>query len=456
MGLLARVRDAFSPERSTGIFGLGFDEWVSWFAFNGHHYPFIPAQTLGEPQEEPEGTFEGYIQGAYKSNGIVFACITARMLLFSEARFQYRQIRSGRPGDLFGNQGLSPLEKPWPNATTGDLLSRALLDSDLAGNFYAYRRGQKIKRMRPDWVSIVMGSEMDPDEPGFALDAEVIGYIYKPGGPRGSSEPVVLLPEQVCHFAPLPDPSARFRGMSWLTPVIQEIMGDKAATNHKLRYFEKGATPNFVVKADPQMDPTRFQEFVKVFKDAHGDLTDAYRTIFLGGGADVTVVGSDMKQVDFKQTQGGGETRICAAARVPPIIVGVSEGLAAATYSNYGQARRAFADLTMRPLWRNMAGSLSTIIDVPSDAELWYDDRDIPFLQEDVQDAAKILEVHSQAIRNLTDGGYEPKSVVDAVVSGDLKRLTHTGKLSVQLHDPSEAPQNGKVEVPVPIGGGDG
>jgi hypothetical protein len=56
-------------------------------------------------------------------------------------------------------------------------------------------------------------------------------------------------------------------------------------------------------------------------------------------GADVKTVGADLQQVDFKQVQGAGETRICAAARIPPIIVGVSEGLDSATYSNYGQAR---------------------------------------------------------------------------------------------------------------------
>jgi phage portal protein BeeE len=256
----------------------------------------------------------------------------------------------------------------------------------------------------------------------------------------------VLLPEEMCHFAPIPDPLARFRGMSWLTPVIREIMGDNAATNHKLTYFEKGATPNLAVTTDPTLTPERFREFVSLFEEKHSKLMDAYTTIFLGGGADIKVVGSDMKQIDFKVVQGAGETRICMAANVPPIVVGASEGLEAATYSNYGQAMRRFADITMRPLWRNIAGSLASIIDVPADAELWYDDRDIPALQEDVKDAALVLETQSRAIRNLTDGGYDPPSVIDAVTSGDLKRLKHTGLLSVQMQPPgAELPeQNGR------------
>lgn len=444
MGLLARLGLQREPERSTGIGALSFDQWLSWMTYQGNQYPFMPAMSMsGQPREEPEPTFEGYVHGAYRTNGVVFACMLARLSLFSEARFQFRQIRSGRPGDLFGTEELRILERPWENATTGDLLARAIQDADLAGNFYAVRRQGTIRRLRPDWVTIVIGSELDAEQPGFASDAEVIGYLYKPGGPRGASDPEVLFPDEVAHFAPIPDPTARFRGMSWLTPVVREIMADQAATDHKLTYFERGATPNLAVSLDASVGAEAFSTFVEAFKLRHGDLEDAYRTIFLGGGADIKVVGSDLRQIDFKETQGGGETRIAAAAGVPPVIVGLSEGLEAATYSNYAQARRRFADLTMRPLWRNIAGSLQSIIEVPAGSELWYDDRDIPFLQEDVKDAAEIVEVHSRAIRNLTDGGYTPESVVDAVVSGDLRRLSHTGLLSVQMQKPGSASTNG-------------
>lgn len=456
MGLLARLFGAAPEKRATGIQPLSFDEFVSWFSFQGHQYPFWPSMTSnGKPQEEPEATFEGYVHGAYRTNGVVFACMLARLMLFSEARFQFRQLRSGRPGDLFGTEALGPLERPWQNATTGDLLSRAIQDVDLAGNFYAVRRGDTIRRMRPDWVTIVLGSDVSPKEPGFALDAEVVGYLYTPGGPKSGNESQVLLAEQVAHFAPIPDPAARFRGMSWLTPVLRDIMADKAATDHKLTYLEKGATPNLAVTLDPSVTYDVYRQFEEAFESKYADLRDAYRTIILGGGADMKVVGSNFEQLQFKDTQGAGETRIAAAAGVPPVIVGLSEGLEAATYSNYGQARRRFADGTMRPLWRSFAGSIATLIQVPERSELWYDDRDIPFLQEDVKDAADILEVHSRAIRNLTDGGYEPGSVVEAVTSGDLRRLKHTGLLSVQMQKPgANGSKNGKpdpeqLEAPV-------
>jgi Phage portal protein len=438
----------------TGINPLSWDAFQNYFSYGGLAYPFMRGGTLGEKQEEPEASFEGYVQAAYRSNGVIFACMLARLLLFSEARFQFRRLRSGRPGNLFGSEALRPLETPWPNATTGDLLARMEQDSSLAGNFYCARWRGGLRRMRPDWVTIILGSMSDEEASGWSLDADVLGYVYKPGGARSSEPEVVLLPEQVCHYAPIPDPIARFRGMSWLTPVIRELMGDNAATTHKLRFFENGATPNMVTKINVT-DKDQFEEWIAKLEAANSGLANAYRTMYLAEGMDSQVVGSNFRQIDFKATQGHGETRIAAAAGVPPVIVGLSEGLEAATYSNYAQARRRFADGTMRPLWRNACGSLASIIDVPPDAELWYDDRDVPFLQEDQKDAAEIRHVDAQTLKALTEAGYTPESAQAAVLAGDMSLLKHSGKFSVQLREPSENESNGEVPKALVPGGAD-
>jgi phage portal protein BeeE len=425
----------------------------AWMAFNGLGYPLIQQSMAPAPEERLEGSFMSAVQQVYKQNGVVFACIAARMLIFSEARFQWQQLRGGRPGDLFGTAELGVLETPWPNATTGDLLSRMLLDADMAGNFFGTIRPprrpgepRRIKRLRPDWTTIIAGSET-----GDELDAELIGYAYQPGGPASGNDPIPLLPELVAHFAPYPDPMAHYRGMSWLTPVLREITADNASTNHKLRFFENGATPNLVVTlGDSRLTPESFQVWVDKMEASHSGVVNAYRTLYLASGADAKVVGSSFKDIDYKAVQGAGETRIAAAARVPPVIVGLSEGLDAATYSNYAQAKRAFADGTIRPLWRNAAGSLQTILGQQGGARLWYDDRDIPFLQEDRKDAAEIQAQQAQTIRTLTDAGYDPDTVVDAVLAEDFSRLkgAHQGLFSVQLQPPGTANGNGSTPAP--------
>jgi len=384
--------------------------------------------------------FEAKVRHAYKSNGPVFALMMVRQLLFSEARFQFRQMRNGRPGELFGTPDLALLETPWSGGTTGNLLSRYIQNADLEGNGYVtnYNPG-RLKILRPDWVTIITGSEEEPSLASEAIDSELLGYMYDP--PTGS-QPWFLLPEQVGHFAPIPDPEFQFRGMSWLTPVIREIVGDTAATQHKLKFFENGATPQVVVSLDPSVTPEKVKKFQALMDSDHRGVDTAYKTLYLGGGADVTVVGKDLHQLDFKATQGAGETRLAAAAGVPSVIVGFSEGLAGSSLNagNYSSSRRRLADGTMRPLWREAAGSLAPLINVPAGAELTYDDRDIAWLREDRRDAADIQGVQARTIRSLVDAGYEPKTVTAAVAAEDYSLLQHTGLYSVQLQKPGTGP----------------
>ena len=296
---------------------------------------------------------------------------------------------------------------------------------------------------------------MDSDEPSLALDAEVIGYMYHPGGYAATYDPIALLPEQVCHFAPIPDPLARFRGMTWMTSIIREFMADNAMSDHKLKFFEQGATVNLMVTFPQAKSQEQFDMHVERFKRQHQSVANAYKTFFAAEGTTATPIGSTMQQIEFKIVQAAGEVRIAAAAGVPPIVASIQGGLDAATYSNYGQARRAFADGTMRDLWGDFAGSMAGIINVPGGSELWYDDRNIAFLQDDQLDNAEIQQKHATAINTLIIAGYEPDAVVDAVLSDDYSRLTgrHTGLFSVQLQPPgTQAPDPTANGNGVPIG----
>ena len=437
-----------------------FFPWDDFATFNygNLQYPLtVPPQSLGGHEERPAQSFMGYVQALYKSNGVVYAVMAVRMLLFSEARFQWRRMQSGRPGDLFGTPELQILENPWPGATTGDLLTRMIQDADLEGNFYCTIRGGQIRRLNPAWVTIVVGSPNDPSIEAWDIDSELVGYIYHPNGPHSGIDPEVLLPEEVCHFKPIPDPAFHFRGMSWLTPVVREILADGAATSHKLKFFESGATPNMVVSLDPAITKDQFDQWIETFKGRHEGVRNAYRTLYLGGGAKVDVVGSNFQQIDFKITQGAGETRIAAAGGVPPVVVGLSEGLQAATYSNYELAMRRLTDLTMRPLWRNAAGSLQNILRGPGGgAELWYDDRDIPALAEAETDRAMNQSTRAQTLHTLIAAGFKPDTAILAVEADDFSLLDHTDLFSVQLQPAGSVTQGKGALVAGTVTGGNG
>ena len=440
MGLLERIAAARGGQRHiTNV--TQYAQALNELFYNGHAYPITGVQqTLsGEKVERITNSLEGYAQSAYAGNGVVFACMSVRQLVFSAVRFQWQRINGGRPSDLFGTRDLALLERPWTGGTTQDLLAQMIQDADLAGNSYWTVVDGELVRLRPDWVEIVL-------EPRTLRGQQVgwrrFAYVYTEGGPYSGNDKVALLPSEVAHFAPVPDPLGTFRGMSWLTPVIREIQNDGLMAKHQRAFFENGATPNMVVKGITATTKEQFDQIVSMLESSHAGAANAYRTLYLTAGADATVVGSDLQQLDFKTVRGYGETRIAAAAGVHPVIVGLSEGLQGSSLNagNYGQARRRFADGTMHPLWQNAAGSLEQILPAPAGARLWYDARDVPFLREDRDAAAKIQQAQAATMRQLIDGAFVPESVVAAVDAEDWSLLEHTGIPTVQVQQITPPP----------------
>lgn len=440
MRLLDRLRGRDEPER------LSLDEYGQMLNLYmnsglGYQTPSLMQTLAGTGTERPADNFQGLATQAYAANGVVFACMLVRQLVFSSVRFQFQQFLKGKPSDTFGDTTLSVLERPWSGGTTQDMLSRMIQDADLAGNSYWVRQGNELVRLRPDWVQIVGKPRYMNKPSGGRGTGQVgwvkLGYIYTEGGTASQNEGVPFTVDEVAHFAPIPDPLAVFTGMSWLTPILREIQADQAMTRHQRKFFDNGATVNMIIKHPVGADAAAVKKWGDELQARLGGVDNAWKNLNLYPGADATPVGANFQQIDFKKVRGGGETRVAAAAQVPPIIVGLSEGLESATYSNYGQARRRFADGTMHPLWANTAGSLERVVPPPnSSSRLWYDATDIPFLREDEADAANIAAVRAATINTYVAAGFTPESAVKAVDSGDINLLVHSGLVSVQLLPP--------------------
>ncbi|GIH07410.1 hypothetical protein Rhe02_54770 [Rhizocola hellebori] len=453
LGRIAAKRNQLTGgQRPRGAARKSFTEPLSW-ALDEMRLPWLGSTPLDGRKEGIENDFEAYIRRAYKANGIIFACITTRQQVFSQARFQWREFTKGRPGDLFGNEELSILERPWPSGTTGELLARMEVVASLAGNFYATvvdddgrfgkaatGEGRRIAYLRPDWVTIIIGS---PNDNPYDARAKVIGYEFQPRTVTGvrSGQPLFLLPNQVCAYQPIPDPEARFRGMSWLTPVLREIQADNAATSHKDAFLKNSARPGLAIKMDKDTSTEAFKEFVEIFKANHQGWQNHFGTLFLAGGADVTPITMNFQELDLANVQAKTENRIAVAAGVPAAILGISEGLQGSTLNagNFTAAKRLFAETTIADLWAKACPSLQTLLTPPSPgAELWYDARQIPFLRDDAKDAASIQQMEATTIKSLNETGYEPDSVVAAVINKDWRLLKHSGRFSVQLRAPGE------------------
>jgi hypothetical protein len=430
------------------------DQWLtdyllpSSFGWGGVQYPIgLLNQTYtGSKVQEVAPTLPGYLAAARRCPP-VFAAQMVRALALSQMRFAFRNppyltfTPSGKPKtprEVFGTPALGPLERPWRNATTGELVTRMEWHAGLAGNSYVARRPDRLRVLRPDWVGIMYGSDLEPDDPAHALDGELLGYVYVNRGFGSGNKPRTLLPDEAAHWSPLPDPENAGIGMSWVTPAVREIQGDQAAAEHKLRYFANSATPNMVVKGIPAASKEEFDTAVAMMEDAHAGVANAYRTLYLMAGADATVVGGNLQQIDFRAVVGAGETRISMLSRVHPVILAAAEGLqgSALNAGNFGMARRIWADTWISPTLQDLAASMASVVEVPPGSEMWFDAADMPILREDAKDAAEIDQIKGANIRQLVDGGFDPDTVVATIAPEWRRMLRHSGLLSVQLNPP--------------------
>lgn len=454
MGLLDRIAAARSETR------YSIDSYINdyllptQFGFQGNQYGVGGygglVQTLaGNRASEIVNTLPGYM-AALRNCPPAFSAELVRASVLSQARFTFRNL-PGRPNarKQFGTRELGILETPWPNATTGELIARMEWHAGVAGNAYVTRRAKRLKVLRPDWVAILYGSEQEPEDAIHALDGQLIGYVYQNGGLYSSgNQPTTLLPADVAHWSPIPDPEAGEVGMSWITPAIREMQGDRLASEHKIRYFENGATANLVIKGIPAVTAGQFNELVDMMEAKHAGVANAYKTLYLTAGADATVVGSNLAELDLKGVTGTFETRIASLSRVHPVILGIAEGLAGSALNagNFGMARRIWADTWIYPTLQDLVASLATIINVPSGAELWFDVADMPILREDAKDAADIGQIRQTTITGYVREGFTPDSSISAAVGQDESLLKHTGNMSVQLQPPGTGAPDPKLK----------
>ena len=364
-----------------------------------------------------------FAQQANSSSAIVFAAILVRMALFGEARFQY-QAKDDK--HLFGNETLAKLEEPFgPDTTTGDLLARMEQDAFLAGQAYIWDAPgeDRLVRLRPDWTTIV--SELVHVAGGGTYRRKV-GYWHEPPkGVLGQGEGFLVPAGECVHWGPIPDPAANFRGMSPLTPIYRDIQGDDGMSRFKIRYLQNNASPNIIIKYAQKLQDATVDKIRERTAARYGGPENAGKTLVLDQGADLTIVGNSLSQMDFSGVSAVGTERILAACEVPGVLVGLEPLRGAGR--GYQESMQKFANIWARPRWRSVCGALSQLLEVPAGNRLWFSTADIAALQDGEMERGQAALVRAQALLALVQAGYTHESAIAAVDAMDLSQLKAGG-----------------------------
>jgi phage portal protein BeeE len=242
--------------------------------------------------------------------------------------------------------------------------------------------------------------------------------------------------------------------MSPLTPVMRDVQGDDGLTTYKVKYLANNATPNVYVKYAQKLQPATVDSIRERMNARYGGPDNAGKGIILDQGADITLVGNSLSQMDFSGVSAVGTERILAACEVPGVLVGLEPLRGAGR--GYQESMQKFANIWARPAWRSVCGALGQIADVPAGNRLWFDTSDIAALQDGEMERGQTSLVRAQALLSLVQAGFTHESAVAAVDAADLSQLKAA---PVALPPPNSPVQNmlhqaqpGAVAAPVPPG----
>jgi len=189
-----------------------------------------------------------------------------------------------------------------------------------------------------------------PKEPGL-----VTRWVWQ----RGDSEQTFAR-EDVIQFRCGFDRDEPALGMSRWGVQAREIVSDNESSTFTAALLRNGGAGSVLISprdrdtvvSPDQVESLREQFQSRVTGEGRG------KPIIAGVGVSVEPVGFSPEQLALDRIRRVPEARICAALRLPAMVVGLTVGEEQRTYSNYREARRAAYEDCLQPMQRRFARTL--------------------------------------------------------------------------------------------------
>lgn len=304
----------------------------------------------------------------YQGNSLVYACVEALATAVPTAELEVRrQGRSGKTEAIEGHPLTELLRRPNPYLDQSELWHLTMIYYLVGGNAYWWKgrngtgRVVELWPLRPDMIE-------PRQRPGS--EEWIDYYEYNLDGRR-----IEIPPADLVHFRKGFDPQNPRKGLSPLAPILAEIGLDGMATEHVTALLDNYAIPGLAVKVKRKIaTPAEADEIKARFMARYGGPKRG-EPMIMDGDTEITGVNVTPQQMELPDLRRVAETRICAAFKVPAIIVGALAGLERSTFANYAEARESFWDEGVGPILQALRDKInaSLLIDFDSAAVCeWY------------------------------------------------------------------------------------
>jgi len=301
----------------------------------------IPTYLKGQAQWT-KGGLRNLVTRGYTKNELIWRCIQERSTSASSPRMIARDKQTGEI--LTDHPILLPLYHPNHRMSHFDLWSISIIYADLTGKCYwEQERGPlgntvRLWPLRPDRMHPV------PDP------VKVVShYEYRIPGLK----PINISAENVIEYQ-IFDPLSLYKGIAPAEVAAKSIDVDISQTNYLKLFFESGGIPPGLIKTKKKLIDADVKDIRRRWRKRYGGYTKWMEPAVLDLDAEYQKTGFSFSEMGFDALDARSEIRVCMAFMIPPVLVGARVGLDRATYANYREARTAFWEDTMVPMFNHL------------------------------------------------------------------------------------------------------
>lgn len=323
--------------------------------------------------------FLNLVAEGVRINSAVFACLTTLVWGFGEADM----IVAASDGTEIPDHRLKKLlDRPNEDMTGRQLRQTILLYAAISGNGYLWIQRNNFGEAIALWplndsqVQVVPGRNSREGLVRYYMIADG-GSVYD--GTRINKEDII-------HFKFMPDGANPELGLGGLQAAARDIDTDNEMGTYTFSLLRNNAIPPVVITmAEGEIvDEDVAMRLRQSWKERLGG-SNRGLPAFLEAGMDVKTLGSELNEAAYAAMHALPESRIAATLRVPPILAGLKVGLDNSTYSNYAEARAAFTEDTLSPLWAAFAEVINMrLVGEDDGIHIIFNLDEIRSLQEDV------------------------------------------------------------------------
>lgn len=324
-----------------------------------------------------EPSWRALSRDGYSRNAAVFACVSTLSFDIPEPPL-YCYTPSG---ELLMQGPLARLlRRPNPIMSQRELMTLVTAYAAIGGNAYIHivrdRRGQPVQL----WP--YHAGQMIPVPAG---GPQALTWIERYDYDDGTGVDVPVPAQDVIHLRwPSVDPQQPWQALPPLAAAAAEVDAGNEVVRYIRALLKNDATPRVVLStptgaflSDSTVERMKDQWRERYGGDNRGGVA------VLEEGVTMQRLSLDMAEMAFDALVRVPEVHIAAVFRIPAIIAGLGAGLDASTYSNYKEARQAYTQQTLMPLWMAWSEELHIALAEPLGMELRYDFSNISALRED-------------------------------------------------------------------------